>query len=156
MDPRTFRMPILTLSIVGIQPTLMERLLLDRQLLGHRLNPLKIEIEIYQLQRQRSPLLRMRIPTQIELLVIMLLVGHLFIFSFFIHLNSVLNRKFLLLIFSFNTFTLTISLSEIQILIRFIILLFRSISWTRNFWKSSFRHTLNNWRKSGNKDSRKR
>lgn len=83
VDPQTFRMPILTLNIVGIQPTLMERLLLDRQLLGHRLNPLKIEIEIYQLQKQLSLLLRMLIPTQIELLVIMLLVGHLFIFFFF-------------------------------------------------------------------------
>ena len=88
MDPRTFKMPMLTLSIAGIQPIIMERLLLDRQLLGHKLrmeiSPQKTEIEIYQRQKLLSPLLRMLIQMQIELLAITLLVSHLFFFSFFI------------------------------------------------------------------------
>ena len=88
MDPRTFKMLMLTLSIAVIQPIIMERLLLDRQLLGHKLrmeiSPQKTEIEIYQRQKLLSPLLRMLIQMQIELLAITLLVSHLFFFSFFI------------------------------------------------------------------------
>jgi len=41
-------------------------------------------------------------------------------------------------------------------LTEFLTLFFRSITWTRNFWKSSFRNTFNNWRKSCNQDSWKR
>jgi len=33
---------------------------------------------------------------------------------------------------------------------------FRTITWTRNLWKSSFRNSFNNWRKSCNQDSWKR
>jgi hypothetical protein len=115
MDPRTFKMPMLTLSIAGIQPIIMERLLLDRQLLGHKLrmeiSPQKTEIEIYQRQKLLSPLLRMLIQMQIELLAITLLVSHLFFFSFFIKINSVLNRKISFISISFNLFTLIIYLS---------------------------------------------
>jgi hypothetical protein len=88
MDLRTFKMPMLTLSIAGIQPIIMERLLLDRQLLEHKLrmeiSPQKTEIEIYQRQKLLSPLLRMLIQMQIELLAITSLVSNLFFFSFFI------------------------------------------------------------------------
>lgn len=75
VDPLIFRVPILTLSIVEIQPTIMERLLLAKQLLEFRLNLetnlLKIEIETYQLQRLLNPLHKMLIQMQTELLAIM-------------------------------------------------------------------------------------
>jgi hypothetical protein len=75
VDPLTFRVPILTLSIVEIQPTIMERLLLAKQLLELRLNLetnlLKIEIETFQLQRLLNPLHKMLIQMQTELLAIM-------------------------------------------------------------------------------------
>ena len=86
MAPRIFKMPILTLSIAGIQPIIMERLLLDKQPLvlkiSLEINPLKTGIETFQRQRQLSPLLKMLTLMQIEQLDIMLLVGNLFTFFF--------------------------------------------------------------------------
>ena len=146
---------MLTLSIAGIQPIIMERLLLDRQLLGHKLrmeiSPQKTEIEIYQRQKLLSPLLRMLIQMQIELLAITLLVSHLFFF----HLNqfSFKQKNFLFIHFFQSIHNNYLSFLNLNTFSEFLTLFFRSITWTRNFWKSSFRNTFNNWRKSCNQDS---
>ena len=120
MAPRIFKMPILTLSIAGIQPIIMERLLLDKQPLvlkiSLEINPLKTGIETFQRQRQLSPLLKMLTLMQIEQLDIMLLVGNLFTFFFLFWINSVLNRKISLPIFSLFQNILIINISWIQII----------------------------------------